>query len=176
MTNLTEQDIVRTEKLIKRKEDALKSLEFAISWVSNIDAKASYILAVAGIMIGYVLGQDLSAIKSVAAGQTVKQIIKSVLYIFCMLSFIFPILTLRVRVKPKVSSYFFFGSIATRKRIDFIEGFKQIKDDDSLDDILMQVHINSQICCKKVKLYNWGLFFLVCSIVICFACKIYGQI
>lgn len=180
MENLTEQDTVQLENLKNRKEDALKSLELVISWVNNIDAKASYILAVAGVMIGYVLVQDVIAIDA-ATGQVIAQTTKIaplrvILYIFCMLSFILPILTLRARTKSIESSNFFFSTIENRRKMDFIAEFKQMSENESLDDILAQVHINSKICSKKVKLYNWGLVFLLCSILLCFACKISGQI
>lgn len=180
MGNLTEQDTVQPENLKNRKEDVLKSLELVISWVNNIDAKASYILAVAGVMIGYVLVQDVIAIDA-ATGQVIAQTTKFdplrvVLYIFCMLSFILPILTLRAQVKSIESSNFFFGTIENRRKMDFIAEFKQMSGDESLDDILTQLHINSKICSRKVKLYNWGLVFLVCYILLYFACKISGQI
>ena len=61
-------------------------------------------------------------------------------------------LVLIPRLQGPERSFIFFGRVGRKPQKDYFSEFTQAGEDAILDDLIAQIHINSQIACKK---YNW---------------------
>ena len=172
------------------KEDAYKALELTNSWIGNVDTKASlglaFIVALLAIIF-YNAGtmpvafQNLSAAikeKTVSCCTIMGTLLVAILYLTCLVSIIMFFLAIRGRIKTNATkkSMFFFGTIATLPLNDFKSQTMDMNDKGLTKDILEQVHINSRICTAKFKFYNKGLWLLLSSTVLFFACMVLNLI
>ncbi|HYF04132.1 MAG TPA: Pycsar system effector family protein, partial [Patescibacteria group bacterium] len=70
---------------------------------------------------------------------------------------------------PKTSSpntsLIYFGTIATQKFDEFKKRTLDLKDEEYLDDLLCQVHVNSTILADKFSNFKIALILLACSII-----------
>ena len=151
------------------REDAYQSLEMVNSWINNVDSKISYILAFIGVIIGFVFIQgtpkafaNISQADEITCRMLLESILVVLLYIASFLAIVFLVLAIIARTQFQTSkrSAFFFGTIANEEK-------------EIIEDILGQVHINSGICLRKMKLYNIGITFFTISIILCFICMIF---
>lgn len=90
-TNENQLDLNEDSNIDFLKSDAKAALNIVNFWVENIDSKASYILAVAGVLNGYVLVQDISGLVNQI---NVISCLITFLYLSCFLAFVLPILAL----------------------------------------------------------------------------------
>lgn len=151
-------------------------------WISNIDSKISFALGVSGVLLGFILSnQDLSKtltkhIKLVKSNDLEIIILIS---LFCItitlliLSIWFFLRGLKAKIDSKnykqsqmVSpSNIFWGDIAENDYFTYkykLEHSEQIK---WSEDMKTQIYINSCICSKKTKLYNFGINCLTFSLI-----------
>lgn len=170
------------------KEDAYQTLEMVNTWISNIDTKVSFTLALAGVLIGFIFSTGLpSALKIVSevsklqelnGGESIGAILVCVLYVVSFISILFFMLAIIARIKNmnNVQSLFFFGSIAKMEILDYKTKVNSMSEQEVLEDLLEQIHTNSMICNKKAKYYNRGIKFLVATIVLWFICMVFRLI
>ena len=62
----------------------------------------------------------------------------------------------------------YFGHISKIGKQDYISKMVNTSENDFLEDLLEQIHINAAICNRKLTLYNYGLRVLIVSITIYF--------
>lgn len=154
---------------------AENSLNIVNGWISNVDTKVSYALIISGILAGFVFSQgkpivlDNIIIFSICSKVQRISVVAGIILFFLALMFISAtiilfLLAISCRVKSKeVNSRLFFGRIANYDLPDFINMFKNQNDVDYLVSLLTEIHTNSVICKKKIRLYNLGIKFLVIS-------------
>jgi len=70
-------------------------------------------------------------------------------------------LVLIPRLQGSERSIIFFGRVGKRPQKDYFTEFTQAGEDAILNDLIAQIHINSQIACKK---YNWIRTSMICSL------------
>lgn len=167
------------------REMAEYTLNLVNSWISNIDSKTSYGLSVSGVLSGFILVQGIPKAflmwKDEGTAPFVAFLGSSMvvlLYIFSLIAICFFIFTLKARVKKPVprASHLFFGDIANMEHGTFSTSFKNLCTSNYEDELIDQIYINSCICSKKVKLYNFGLVSLIIASILCFVCMIFQLI
>ena len=168
--------------LIFTKEDAFRMLEMINTWISNIDTKVSFALALSGVLIGSVFStglpnalqriSEVSKLKELNGGEIIGAILVCILYVVSFISILYFMLAIIARIKNpnNFQSILFFGSIATMKLLDYKTKVNSMNQQEILEDLGEQIHINSMICNKKAKYYNKGMKFLMATIVIWFIC------
>jgi hypothetical protein len=172
------------------KEDAYQTLLMINSWTSNIDTKISFVMAFMAILIGFVFSADeprvfserlntyisgiLAVFGKVLDLQVLGCLLVLCLYVACALSVIFLSLALCARIKNKsgVTSIFFFGDIASRKFDEVKNDMEHISEEKMVLDLQNQIYNNSEICKRKVNLYNKGLLCFVVSMILYFIIEI----
>lgn len=170
------------------KEDAYQTLVMINTWISNIDTKVSFALALEGVLIGFIFSKGLpSALKIVSevsklqelnGGEIIGAILVCLLYVVSFISILFFMLAIIARIKNtnNVQSAFFFGSIAKMKILDYKTKVNNMSEQEVLEDLLEQLHTNSMICNKKAKYYNRGSKFLMVTIILWFICMAFRLI
>ena len=168
------------------KDDAFQTLQSIQSWISSMDAKASYAITLVGVLIGFMLSSDDHALDVnsfiLKASQHLRDgmfnwsiFILAVLYAisFCTIICFLLVLFARTNAKLQNKSNFFFGTIAARDLSSFISSVHEQSESKMLDDLLEQIHVNSQICIRKSKWYNRGNGCLIGTVVLWFLVAIF---
>lgn len=170
------------------KEDAYHGLEMINTWISNLDTKVSFALALVGVLIGAVFGAgfpkalqrvgEASKLAELNGGEIIAVVLVCLLYAASFCSIVSFVITLIARVKNlnNTASIFFFGSIGKMSLQSYIEKTEQITERQLIEDLLEQIHTNSRICGQKIKWYNIGTRFLVATIVLWFVCMVFRLI
>lgn len=170
------------------KEDAYQSLEMINTWISNIDTKVSFALALAGVLIGIIFEKgfpkalqricEVSKLAELSGGEIIASILVCLLYIVSFLSIVSFMLAIIARVKNlnNAPSIFFFGSVGKMSLQNYMEKVCQMSEEQILLDLEEQIHTNSRICSQKAKWYNIGIKFLVITIVLWFICMVFRLI
>lgn len=170
------------------KDDAYQSLEMINTWISNIDTKVSFALALAGILIGIIFGEGLpnalkricevSKLAELSGGEIIASILVCLLYIVSILSIVSFMLAIIARVKNLnyASSIYFFGSIGKMSLQNYMDKVCQMTEERIIRDLEEQIHTNSRICTQKAKWYNIGIKFLMVTIVLWFVCMVFRLI
>lgn len=161
---------------IDKREEAYRTLDRINFWISNCDSKASFILAFLGIFFPLVLTNQVTIDSVKSAVHTVNNLTISsgivlllstvllILMIYLLCEGLFYIInSLKASINTdtfshnkglsKVSIYFF-GSIASRGFMEFVERIDKVSEEEVLNDLHSQVYINSCICNKKFIYYN----------------------
>lgn len=164
------------------KEDAYKTLEIINSWISNIDTKVSFSLALIGVLSTLIFNSELpSAFKRISevsklgelnGGDVIGAILVAILYILSFISIISFMLSITARVKSENNnpSIFFFGSISSMSLSQYKQKINEMSVNNIVEDLQEQIYTNSKICIKKVKFYNIGSKFLLLTILLWFIC------
>lgn len=164
------------------KEDAYKTLEIINSWISNIDTKVSFSLALIGVLSTLIFNSELpSAFKRISevsklgelnVGDVIGAILVAILYILSFISIISFMLSITARVKSENNnpSIFFFGSISSMSLSQYKQKINEMSVNNIVEDLQEQIYTNSKICIKKVKFYNIGSKFLLLTILLWFIC------
>ena len=176
------------ENVAFAKEDAYQSLEMINTWISNIDTKVSFALALAGVLIGIIFEKgfpkalqricEVSKLAELSGGEIIASILVCLLYIVSFLSIVSFMLAIIARVKNlnNAPSIFFFGSVGKMSLQNYMEKVCQMSEEQILLDLEEQIHTNSRICSQKDKWYNIGIKFLVVTIVLWFICMVFRLI
>lgn len=142
-------------------EDFKYILDNINAWINNVDNKISILLVFLVAIMGYIFTLDNKmCLENI---QTVILFVATILLVCgCLLS----IFALRGRIKSKVhyTSMIFFGSISNMDRKEYFDRSKKINETQFINDIKNQIYINSCICNKKIKLYNFALYCLITAI------------
>ena len=168
------------------KDDAFQTLQSTQSWISAMDAKASYAITLVGVLIGFMLSSDDHTPDVASFFEKASQrlhdgifdwsiVILVLLYAisFCTIICFLQVLFARTKNKSQRKSNFFFGTIAERDLGSFISSVKGQSESKILDDLLEQIHVNSKICIRKSKWYNWGNRFLIATVVLWFLVAVF---
>ncbi|MDE6019648.1 MAG: hypothetical protein K2H01_01445 [Ruminococcus sp.] len=171
-----------------KKDDAFQILTLINTWISNIDTKTSFALALASIFIGMIFTNgipnafqrivDVSELTELNRGEIYAVILVSLLCLASFLSIICFMMAIIVRVKNlnNATSLFFFGSIGKMELQSYREKANLITERELIDDLEEQIHTNSRICNQKAKWYNKGIMFLLATIVLWFVCVFFRLI
>lgn len=170
------------------KEDAYQSLEMVNTWISNMDTKVSFALAIAGVLIGIIFGSgfpnalqrvcEVSKLAELNGGEIIGAILVCLLYLVSFSSIISFMLSIIARVKNlnNVPSVFFFGTIEKMNLQNYKEKLNQMTEQQIIEDLEEQIHTNSRICSQKAKWYNIGIKCLMATIVLWFICMVFRLI
>lgn len=164
----------------ERREELEKDLSRIIGFVNSCDSKSSIVmsgvLAITALIAG-LNGPSLADyfknnLDSAGAILLLLLLIVSIALIIIGLSFI--ISSLYARGKPDDRTYhdslIYYGSISSLEYDEYKESVLSRTNEDYLEDLVSQVHINSVICSKKYDLYNKGLLSSITGIVLLFFC------
>ncbi|WP_047865489.1 Pycsar system effector family protein [Rubrobacter aplysinae] len=140
---MSETQITKQEQL----EAAERRLDRLFDWVGRSDTKFSIILGVDTGMLGF-LATSAPASASVPVISIILAVV-SVLLLVASLIFIYR--GTYPRTRGPGASLIYFGSIAGEELANFRQRFRGCDADDHLDDVLEQVHRNSEILDSKFK-------------------------
>jgi hypothetical protein len=157
-------------------EDKYKNLDRINFWITNCDTKASYLLALEGIVLTVIFTSNYStciittlsykfSFENFGWSSFFRFVEGLSLYSFFCLTFISLVniyKTVKARLNPKIfreegletNSLLFFETIANRKFQTFILETKNITAEQLENDLDSQIFINSKICQQKFKHYN----------------------
>lgn len=167
------------------KEDAYQTLNLINSWINNIDVKTSFALAFLAVLVAFTLDKGTPRIFSeifttecITCLMVFQLILGFMLYLNSILSIIFMLLAIRARTKRTSikKSGLFFGAIAQMELNDYKAKTMNMDNKDLIKDLLEQVHTNSTICSKKVKMYNKGIVCLMITMIACFLSIVFNVI
>lgn len=148
------------------KEDSKEFFDNINNWINNIDSKVSFALGFSGLFLIGVFSNSanfISDCKTLFTQFSVLLLLKLILqigmYSANLLSIYFFIRALTPRVKRNSNnkSLLFWGDIATFTLDEYKNKVKQLNEDKIRDTYIEQIHMNSTICQKKCKKYNYGL-------------------
>lgn len=131
------------------------------SWINNVDNKISILMAFLVAIIGYVF-----SINKNVNMNNIQTIIMIILTSLLMCGCILCVFALKGRIKSKINyiSTIFFGSISKMDRKEYYDCLSNMNEKQFVNDVKNQIYINSCICSKKFKLYNFALDCLIISI------------
>lgn len=170
-------------KTHKSLESLEQSLDRVNAWIGNCDQKAGFLLAIIGVLIAIIFSSDFSQsivdtivnpyreyIRNPKLNEF--SLIRFIYFIFILISIIasfvsiiFALLSITAAINIKKykkddgnselvdNSLLFFGSISSKKYNDF----REMSDVSYEDDLKSQIFINSNICTRKFKRYNFSL-------------------
>jgi len=153
---MSEIQITKQEQL----EVAERRLDRLFDWVGRSDTKFSIILGVDTGMLGFLATSaptsgSLSVIAIILAAVSVLLLVTSLVFIY---RGTYP------RTQGPGASLIYFGSIADEERANLKERFRACDTDDHLDDVLEQVHRNSEILDSKFRELQWAYRALLIAI------------
>lgn len=135
-----ESDMSKQEQL----EAAEKTLDRHLDWVGRSDTKFSVVLGVDTGMLGFLATSFPAGPVSVSA-----IVFAAVSVVLLAASLVFVYRGTYPRTQGPEGSLIYFRSIAGKDLNDFKERFRACVADDHLDDVLEQVHRNSEILAIK---------------------------
>lgn len=158
--------------------DFLQStLDRIIGFVNSCDVKASIVLGIFGIVLGGLLSDSILSIilcnLNIAIGSDgLIATLYLVLFTLSSLSILIGLFSLigaiSAKVKPsKRDSRVYFVDIANNATIEaYKKKLVPLKETEVNDDLISQIYINSKICTRKYKRYNFGLIVLVIGVIV----------
>lgn len=168
------------------KDDAFQTLQSTQSWITAMDAKASYAITLVGVLISPMLNSDERAFDVGSFFEKASQHLRDGLFdwsifilvflyaiSFCAIICFLQVLFARTKNKSQRKSNFFFGTIASRDLRNFISSVREQSESKILEDLLEQIHINLQICTRKSKWYNRGIISLIVTVVLWFLVAVF---
>lgn len=173
---------------IERLESDLARIQM---WVGNCDQKASFLLAIIGIMLALFFSTDVvvnsisnikvSIVEACSNNQCCQFIAWTIFALFVLIAFVlsfaaifYLLLALRSSIdadkykdaKTNRPSFTFFGVIAKQSYLDF-KGSSRPSDSEIIDELHSQIYINSKICNQKFEYFNTGnLLFRIALVMI----------
>lgn len=164
------------------KEDAFQTLSVINNWISNIDTKTSFALALLGVLLGFTFGNEapnafvrimseqtlmkMSACDIMAAASVICLYLVSFAALICLMLAI----VARTKNLNTDASVFFFGAIGGKNLMQYKKELARKSEQEIMEDLEEQIHTNSKICMLKAKYYNIGMRLLFISAVLWFVC------
>ena len=142
-------------------ERAEANLERKLEWISRHDTRIAFVAGITITMLG-VLAQVSASISKwnlnlyIVFGAAASLLATSLILIYCSQ---YP------KTESQNSSLIFFGTISTWKVDEFKKRFKEVSDEDYLDDVLCQIHINAVILGKKFRYLKSSLLVMAVAII-----------
>lgn len=160
------------------REDAYNTLNIVNEWIRNSDTKTSILMAIITLFSGLLVVKidDIKSIIDFSSNPFISTMFVIIILAYicsyaCVFCFSFMSLYARKnKAKDNNNSIFFFGTISTLSKEEFIKGTSKIKDEDVLNDLKMQILINSKIANRKYHCFNKSLIsasvLFVCMIIL----------
>jgi hypothetical protein len=146
------------DMIFKRAED---NLQRQLDWISRYDTRISFVAGICITMVGVLFSTAPTFYW-----------FEPVFYLCFLLSALLLIASLVCvylgqypNTTSQNSSLIFFGTIATLGVDEFKKKFKNGSDDEYLDDLLIQCHVNAQIMDKKFRMFKTALILMLVSVV-----------
>ena len=142
-------------------EDFKYTFDNINAWINNVDNKISILLVFLVAIIGYTF-----SINNKINMNNIQSLIIVISIILLVCGCLLCVFALKGRVKSniKYTSIVFFSSISKMDRKDYYDTLSKMDKKQLENDIMNQIYINSCICSKKFKLYNFALDCLIISI------------
>ncbi len=146
----------------KKRNFNISNYEFIFNningWINNIDNKISILLAFLAVALGFIVCNDNFFNYLTNINLLFKYGVYFIIILLSISCFLC-ILALLGRIKAKVNykSKIYFGSISNMDRKDYFDELEIYSIQDYIEDLKNQIFINSCICDKKVRLYNYAL-------------------
>ena len=142
-------------------EDFKYTFDNINAWINNVDNKISILLVFLVAIIGYNF-----SINNKINMNNIQSLIIVISIILLVCGCLLCVFALKGRVKSniKYTSIVFFSSISKMDRKDYYDTLSKMDKKQLENDIMNQIYINSCICSKKFKLYNFALDCLIISI------------
>lgn len=137
------------------------NLQRKLEWVGRHDSK---IVFVTGIIIA-MLGLLASASSKINNWTILLFVVFGVTALLLFISLFFVYRSQYPKTFSSNTSLNYFGTIAKMKFDEFKRRTKQETDEDYLDDILCQIHINSQVLRLKFRFLKISLILLGCAVI-----------
>jgi hypothetical protein len=145
----------------KKISQAESNLQIKLDWIGRLDSRISFVAGISIAMLG-VLATASSALES------------ETFFICLMLSFasvalLLTLLLIYLCIYPKTESnnksLIYFGTISEMKYEEFRNSFTSRTDDEYLNDLLCQIHINAIIISKKFIYLKASLILVLASVI-----------
>lgn len=133
-----------------RLEYAKWILERNLHWISAVEVKVGFIIAVDTAMLG-ALAAAVSTTKFSENGAWTN-LFTIVTVVTLISAFICAAMAVKPDTKGPPTSFVFFGEIAAQTGADYVDQFKRANDESFLQDLLRQIHRNAEIAKNK---YDW---------------------
>lgn len=158
--------------------DYLQStLDRIIGFVNSCDVKASIVLGIFGIVVGGLLSDSILSIilcnLNIAIGSDgLVAFFFLVLFALSSLSILTGLFSLicaisaKIKLSKKDSKIYFVDIAKNATEEAYKKKLVPLKEGDVNDDLISQIYINSKICTRKYKRYNFGLIILVIGVVV----------
>ncbi len=137
------------------------NLQRKLEWVGRHDSK---IVFIAGVLIA-MLGLLASACSKIEGWNGWLYVVFGVSGLLLFISLIFVYKSQYPKTFSSNTSLNYFGTIADLKFDEFKRRTKQATDDEYLDDLLCQVHINSQVLKLKFRFLKTSLILMGVSVI-----------
>ena len=137
------------------------NLQRKLEWGSRYDTR---IIFVAGTAIA-MLGVLANASGLMNCWSTVTYFVFGVSFILQGLSLVFVYLSQSPKILAPNTSLIYFGTISKMTFADFSNKFKTATDEEYLEDLLHQIHVNSSILCSKFANLKYALLCLALSVI-----------
>lgn len=181
-----EKIILENEELKNTVDRNLRVFETVNSWINNADNKVSVSCGVFTGAYGIIsfLAESYLKSSSSCSNKCLNDCMEVIVHILFALGLIFlavslfffaraiiPNLTSDIKRTEATQKRYpiFYGDIALLNRTEFSTLMQKTSLKDYNEELLIEIHINSQICSKKMKLYKHGV---ICSLIAVFCALI----
>ncbi|MBP6912416.1 MAG: hypothetical protein KBB86_00605 [Candidatus Pacebacteria bacterium] len=144
-----------------RIEQAELNLQRKLDWISRYDSRIAFVSGIAIAMLGVLV----NAITSFCNQPMYIYLSFGLALGLLFTSLIFVYKSQYPKTKSSNASLIYFGTIANLKVSDFKKRFKDLTDEEYLDDLLSQTHINAQILSKKFSYLKISLILILLSVI-----------
>lgn len=153
------------------------TLDRIIGFVNSCDVKASIVLGIFGIAVGGLLSDSILSIilcnLNIAIGSDgLIAIIYLIMFVISSLSILTGLFSLicaisaKIKLSKKDSKIYFVDIAENADDEAYKKKLFPLRETDVVDDLISQIYINSKICTRKYKRYNFGLKTLAFGIVV----------
>lgn len=137
------------------------NLKRHLDWIGRYDTKISFVTVISIAMLGLIIDKA----SSFQSWNSYIIIILIITILLLLVSLLFIYLGQYPAVKSRNNSLIFFKTISQLKVDEFIKKSKGVSEEDYLDDLLYQVHINAEILTKKYNYFKISLIFLLIAVI-----------
>lgn len=145
----------------KKIEQAELNLQRKLDWVSRYDSRIAFVASIALTMLGVLV----NAITSLCNLHWYIYLSFGLALGLLLTSLIFVYKSQYPKTKSINASLIYFGTIANLKLGEFKKRFKDSTEEEYLDDLLSQTHINAQIISKKFSYLKISLILILLSVI-----------
>ncbi|MBN9483129.1 MAG: hypothetical protein BGO70_01075 [Bacteroidetes bacterium 43-93] len=147
--------------LDKRIDRAEKNLQRKLEWISRVDTRVSFIAGVAIAMLGVLA----NAFSRIICWEWYHYAVFYSAAAFLFVSLFYLYKSQNPKILAPNESLIFFGTIAKMKFDDFKSKFSNTSPEDYFDDLLHQVHINSEILCEKFYYLKSSITWIIIAVI-----------